>query len=138
MRTKGFSLIELMMVVLIIAILMSIAIPAYWNQAVRAKVAEGLSVAARAKTDVALAYHVIGRLPANRSEAGLPAPESLSGTYVSKVEVTGGVVVITFTKEPELAGKTLELSPLTQAGMIIDWTCRGGTLPTKYLPSACR
>lgn len=138
---QGFTLIELMIVVAIIGILAAVAIPAYQDYTIRAKVTEGLSLASAAKTAVSEYYASKGELPTNNSEAGLAPAASIGGNNVSSVEVTGsGLITVTFTGTPAIAGSTLELEPL-QTGGGVSWTCKTGSsngLENKYLPSSCR
>src|SRR5438045_9372285 len=83
---KGFTLIELMIVVAIIGILAAIALPAYQDYTIRTKVSEGLSLAAAAKLAVAESYTSIGTFPADNQTAGLPAATTITSKYVTRSE----------------------------------------------------
>ena len=133
---KGFTLIELMIVVAIIGILASIALPAYQDYTKRAHVTEGLSLASGAKTAIAEYYSTNAAWPANNTSAGLDAPTTIKGTAVTGVAVADGVITATFNKKVT-TGATLQLTP-TDAGGAIEWNCTGGTLDAKYRPSKCR
>jgi type IV pilus assembly protein PilA len=158
---KGFTLIELMIVVAIIGILAAIAIPAYQDYTIRAKVTEGIGLADAAKTAVAEAYQ-------SGDMAGVSA---LAGTwvstattkYVSGVAIAAATGIITVTYAalvPQISGATLLLTPniggaalaTNQTGNI-DWACSSaahatatangltagnGTLNTRYAPSSCK
>ncbi len=140
---QGFTLIELMIVVAIIGILAAIAIPAYQNYTIRAQVSEGLSLADGAQTAVSEFYTNRGYFPPANSSAGLPSATSITGNYVSSVNVVGGVITILYDGPKANAAiktSTLELSATTTGGSI-KWTCKTGAtssgLSAKYLPSSC-
>ena len=143
---KGFTLIELMIVVAIIAILAAIAIPAYQDYLVRAQVSEGATLMDGGKTAVAEFYSNSGVLPKSNASAGLATDTSINGSYVSKVDVTtGGILTATYSNStPQKANlaidkAVLSLSPITSGGSM-KWSCTNKltTVPTKYLPSSCR
>ena len=148
-QQKGFTLIELMIVIAIIGILAAIAIPAYQDYTIRSKVSEGLNLSGAAKLAVAETYDSTGSMPNGNPSFGLPAAASIAGNYVSSIEVatTGSTGVITITYKdsvggnPPANGKKIVLSPDTSSIGAMGWTC-GGTsatdMPNKYLPATCR
>ena len=156
---KGFTLIELMIVVAIIGILAAIAIPAYQDYTIRAQVSEGMTLAAAAKAAVAEIYLNTGVAPANREEAGMsPSETDTFGKYVSQVLVDDGAIVVTYDGDDvnaTISGNTVALTPYTTGDDSVTWKCGasaaptgavimngsadGSTnLPSKYLPAACR
>ena len=137
-KQQGFTLIELMIVVAIIGILAAVAIPAYQDYIIRARVTEGLSLAAAGKSAVAEYFSSNGTIPTNNTQAGLATSQSISGNSVDSVSVaTGGVIMVTFST-PAIAASTLLLTPTTSAGKVV-WDCAtGGDLEGKYRPSSCR
>jgi len=112
---KGFTLIELMVVVAIIGILASISLPPYQNYISRSKIAEALTLTASLKKRSVEFYEYTGRFPASNEEAGVPAPDKLLGNYVSGVEITDGAIHITMGNKagPQLDSKVLTLRPIT-------------------------
>ena len=128
---KGFTLIELMIVVAIIGILAAIAIPAYQNYTIRAQVTEGLNLADGWKTAVAEYYANLGAMPA--TEAALTGSAASSGKYVRSVTIAGGTIKATFgTNQSNAAvnGKVLALTPYTNSNNDIVWVCGQANAPT--------
>ena len=154
---KGFTLIELMIVVAIIGILAAIAIPAYQDYTIRSQVVEGLTLASGAKAAVAEYYARNHDWPVDSEAAGV---SPISGQYFDSITVASGSVVITYggRANAKLAGQRLILLPgVTQSGDVA-WICgehgrpstegvevetRGGgpsgsDIAPKYLPHYCR
>jgi type IV pilus assembly protein PilA len=137
---KGFTLIELMIVVAIIGILAAIALPAYQDYTIRSKVVEALTDAGNCKTSVTEYFtSKNGALPADLTASGC---SNVSTANVQSLDVTAGVVTVAIQSlgGDTAAGDTVIFTPTqntTNAGQL-DWTCTGGTVKAKYRPAACR
>ena len=153
---KGFTLIELMIVVAIIGILAAIAIPAYQDYTIRAQVSEGMTLAAAAKAAIAETYSNSGDAPVNREAAGMTVTATdTQGKYVDQVTVTNAVIDIQFGNDAHsnIGGGTLSLIPHLSADDSVSWQCGNAVPPvnnpmgdntnstdleSQYLPAACR
>jgi type IV pilus assembly protein PilA len=161
---KGFTLIELMIVVAIIGILAAIAIPAYQDYTIRAQVSEGMNLAAAAKAAVAESFINSNDAPANRAAAGMSATATdTAGKYVTQVDVINGEIQVTYGNEANGNIDTLKLAiePYKSVDNCVLWLCgeadpaamatvgavqldagndaNGNTdVPVQYLPAACR
>jgi type IV pilus assembly protein PilA len=158
---KGFTLIELMIVVAIIGILAAIAIPAYQDYTIRSQVTEGLNLAGAVQAGVAETYANTGVWPADNAGAGGDNTSLPSGKYVGSITVLTGTVKVVYgtgaaaaQANTNIAGKELDLRPTVSANGDVIWNCgykaTVGTDPAtaasaavntvlpKYLPQNCR
>jgi len=138
---QGFTLIELMIVVAIIGILAAVAIPMYLDYAVRTQVGHGIVLASGAKASVTEYYQDQGAFPADNATAGLSAPNTITGKYITQVEVVaGGAIQVTYGNDvnTKILNAVLTMTPTDNVGSVA-WACTGDAiLVDKWLPSACR
>ncbi|HFC7521935.1 TPA: pilin [Neisseria meningitidis] len=161
---KGFTLIELMIVIAIVGILAAVALPAYQDYTARAQVSEAILLAEGQKSAVTEYYLNHGEWPGNNTSAGVATSTDIKGKYVQSVEVKNGVVTATMLStgvNKEIQGKKLSLWAKRQNGSV-KWFCgqpvtrnnakanaanaddvaKTGTdsekINTKHLPSTCR
>ncbi|HEY9937596.1 TPA: pilin [Neisseria meningitidis] len=158
---KGFTLIELMIVIAIVGILAAVALPAYQDYTARAQVSEAILLAEGQKSAVTEYYLNHGKWPGGNSDAGVASSSEIKGKYVKEVEVANGVVTATMLSSgvnKEIQGKKLSLWAKRQNGSV-KWFCgqpvtradnkatddgvtaaATGTdkIDTKHLPSTCR
>jgi len=136
MRHRGFSLLEMMVVVGIIAILALLAIPTYQDKFVRDQIAEALPLADIAKPPVALQWALLQTFPADNAAAGLPVADKIVNNYISSVAIQGGAIHITFGNRANrvIVGKILTLRPavVDDAPIVpVTWVCGYATAPEK-------
>jgi type IV pilus assembly protein PilA len=157
MRHRGFTLVELMVVVGIVAILALLALPTYSDKFIRDQIAEALPLADIAKPPVAVSWAALRSFPADNAAAGLPVADKIVNNYVKSVSIEGGAINITFGNKANgtILGKVLTLRPavVEDAPIVpVTWVCGYATAPDKmtikgenktsipprYLPLRCR
>jgi type IV pilus assembly protein PilA len=154
---RGFSMIELMVVLAVVAILAMIAVPNLQDRVIRGQIVEAAKLADVAKDPVALGWKLTRALAADNAAAGLPAPERIVSNLVSAVTVEGGAVHLTFgnSANAALRGKRLSFRPavVDDAQVVpVTWVCAWASapppmtihgtnrtdVPARYLPLNCQ
>lgn len=135
---KGFTLIELMIVVAIIGILAAVALPAYQDYTVRAKVTEVILAASSGKLAVAEAAQVSGSMPLTTSlTIASQTSKYVSAVAYAQTNASVGVITATATGESKIANASITLTGTLNGNGQVDWVC-SGTIDSKYRPASCK
>ncbi|MBT8084484.1 MAG: pilin [Woeseia sp.] len=138
-NARGFTLIELMIVVAIVGTLAAIAIPAYHGYMIRSQVAEGLSLTSEAQKGVIEYFTETGGWPPDNSSALIPDASAISGTYVEAVTVTDNVIAVTFGNDAHgIIQHQVVTLVAANDNNIVNWQCHSDTIESQYLPQICR
>lgn len=157
MTARGFTMIELVMVLSVVAVLALLAVPTFLDRNIRLQVQEGMTLANLAKNGVGAFYGAKNQLPAGNEEAGVPPKEKIISNYVTEVSIDAGAVTITYGNNinAAVAGKRLTLRPafVKDAPTVpVAWLCHTAAVPNgmtvdsadrtdipgKWLPIECR
>ena len=133
---QGFTLIELMIVIAIIAILSTLALPSFQDRVIKAQVSEGVALAEFVKQGVSSYYSRNKQMPKDNAAAALPPADKIMGNYVAAIKVNQGSITITYGSRANshLAGKKLTLRPAVVEGypaVPIAWVCGRASAPGK-------
>jgi type IV pilus assembly protein PilA len=156
-RGDGFSMMEILVVIAIVAILATLAVPSYLDKIVRDQIVEALPLADIAKSPLAASWVALQSFPADNAAAGLPAPDKIVNNFVSSVLVRNGAIDLTFGNRASgvIKGKvlTLRAAVVEDAPVVpVTWVCGHAKAPDKmtvasadntsiaarYLPLRCR
>ena len=138
---KGFTLIELMIVIAIVGILAAVALPAYQDYTIRARISEPLALLGEAKTSMTEYYITNGTMPPNAEAAGI---RTIVGTILvstMSIDTTTGDILVTLSSHPSLGpagGRSIKFSNMGTSSGTIVYACLPGSITPKYLPSSCR
>jgi len=150
---KGFTLIELMIVVAIIGILAAIALPAYQDYTIKAQVSEGPQLSEGLKTAISEYYASYGNWPADMTAIGY-GTQVISGSYVTSISQAGGGITVTYGQKAnaKVSASHLGITGAVDQNGDIAWVCGSATTPAgfttgtagttdvlaKYLPATCK
>ena len=156
-RNRGFTMVEMMVVVAVIAILALMALPSYQDKFVRDQIVEAMPLADIAKAPVALSWAALHAFPADNAAAGLPVADKIVSNYVSSVSIQAGAINVTFGNRANnlIKGKILTLRPavVEDAPIVpVAWVCGNAAgpgkmtvkgenktnIPANFLPVNCR
>ncbi|MCS3525543.1 pilin [Acinetobacter johnsonii] len=145
---KGFTLIELMIVIAIIGVLVAIAIPAYHNYTTRAQISEALDMASAFKAELLAVYGTSGDCPTSPIDFGLDSSGTINSKYVQSVSIntmhSGALCAFDFTfntvgMNASVAGKTLTFAMMNYTGNgAARWDCVSSQIRQLYLPAICK
>jgi type IV pilus assembly protein PilA len=155
--SQGFTLIELLIVIAILFILSTMALPSYQDRVIRAQVEQAMTMAEVAKKDIQDYYRAKGSLPKNNAQAGLPSADKFVGNFVKSIQVNDGAIDIMFGNRvnKNAESKLLSIRPAVVSGaqvVPISWVCgyasvpkgmtvkgkNGSTILPRQLPVDCR
>jgi type IV pilus assembly protein PilA len=139
-KQHGFTLIELMIVLAVIGILASIAIPAYQDYSIRAQISEGIVLSAGARAALQDYFTQYGDWPENNVKASLVNHNSIIGKYTKSVRVNRNEIIIMFGNDAHntIFNKQITMTAQENRG-VIRWICAGsGAFPERHLPQGCR
>jgi type IV pilus assembly protein PilA len=138
---RGFTLLELIVVMAIVSILAVVALPAYSDYATRAKIAEGIGMIGAMKSGIIERYYADGVFPDNNTDAGLDLPMDYRTEHVEQIAViAGGIIQVTYAIPALRGNNVLQLVPCAQGGSV-QWVCNSpgeSGLESALLPSSCR
>jgi type IV pilus assembly protein PilA len=137
---QAFTMIELMIVMAIIGVLTSFALPAYQSYSIRAQIAEGLGLTGPLTLAIAAYQNDNGTYPSDNAEAALPPPDGYAGRFVNSIAISENVISIRYGNEANalIQGREVTLTATRTAGSL-SWVCAGGgSISRSYLPPSCR
>lgn len=139
-RERGVSIIETLIVVAVIGIATTLAIPMYQIYTIRAQISQGLVLSGTHKLAVASFHHDNGAFPANNAHVSLAPPTDYASNYVASISIDGAEVAIQYGNKAhqQITGRTVTLSASDIVGSV-QWSCSsGGAIPDDQMPPACR